>query len=226
MSAAATSFGVLAIAAGDYCNTINDVDAARTAAAVARQENALRQRRRASSMAVSSSAASSSAATQGSRPLSVALSSAKPSRALSSMKTVAEEEDKSATAAATDVEKAAPLKAVPWWRCKAAIVAVFAFATTTMLNESILDLYQFYATSTPCASRGKGAVALSEPLANDGLCLDVTKTSLTVAVGGAGVVAFSILAYPPMQRRYGVAFCCKFGLLVGAVMCLVFAASK
>lgn len=225
MSAAATSFGVLAIAAGDYCNTINDVDAARTAAAVARQENALRQRRRASSMAVSSSAASSSAATQGSRPLSGALSSAKPSRALSSMKTVAEEEDEP-TAAATDVEKAAPLKAVPWWRCKAAIVAVFAFATTTMLNESILDLYQFYATSTPCASRGKGAVALSEPLANDGLCLDVTKTSLTVAVGGAGVVVFSILAYPPMQRRYGVAFCCKFGLLVGAVMCLVFAASK
>ena len=31
---------------------------------------------------------------------------------------------------------------------------------------------------------------------------------------------------PPLQRRFGVAFCCKFGLLVGAVMCLVMAAAR
>lgn len=142
-----------------------------------------------------------------------------------------EEED-----TAADVEKAAASSApvaaapaavvVPWWRCKAALVAIFAFATTTMLNESILDLYQFYATSTPCLPRGPGGAQKLPDLANAGLCLDVTKTSLTVAVGGAGVVAFSILAYPPLQRRFGVAFCCKFGLLVGAVMCLVMAAAR
>ena len=228
LSAAATSFGVLAIAAGDYCNTINDVDAARTAAALARQQNALRHRRRASSIAAAASsaaasAASSAGATAGSGPLSGALSSAKPSSkpsskpstVLSSKKTGEADGDKSG-----DVEVAAAAKIVPWYRNRASLVAIFAFALTTMLNESILDLYQFYATSTPCPFPDRG------PALNAGLCLDVTKTSLTVAVGGAGVVAFSLFAYPPLQRRFGVAFCCKFGLFIGAVMCLVFATAR
>jgi len=228
LSAAATSFGVLAIAAGDYCNTINDVDAARTAAALARQQNALRHRRRASSIAAAASsaaasAASSAGATAGSGPLSGALSSAKPSSkpsskpstVLSSKKTGEADGHKSG-----DVEMAAAAKIVPWYRNRASLVAVFAFALTTMLNESILDLYQFYATSTPCPFPDRG------PALNAGLCLDVTKTSLTVAVGGAGVVAFSLFAYPPLQRRFGVAFCCKFGLFVGAIMCLVFATAR
>ena len=217
LSAAATSFGVLAIAAGDYCNTINDVDTARTAAAVARQQNALRQRRRASSLAT---AASSAVASAGSRPplSSGAPSSAKPSTVLSSKKT--EDKDKNTDAGDAEKANAAEAAVVPWWRCRAALVAVIAFATTTMLNESILDLYQFYATSTPCAVRD------GPPLANDGLCLDVTKTSLTVSVGGAGVVAFSLLGYPPLQKRFGFAAMCKFGLLVGIVMCLVMAAAR
>jgi MFS family permease len=115
---------------------------------------------------------------------------------------------------------AAAAMIVPWYRNRASLVAIFAFALTTMLNESILDLYQFYATSTPCPFPDRG------PALNAGLCLDVTKTSLTVAVGGAGVVAFSLFAYPPLQRRFGVAFCCKFGLFVGAIMCMVFATAR
>ena len=181
----------------------------------------------------------SAAATPGGA-ISGALSSAKPSTALSPRKTTTKEKDEGKEDTAADVEKAAAAatataaeaeakaatpaaaaaSAVPWYRYRPALVAVFAFATTTMLNESVLDLYQFYATSTPCRSPG------GPPVANAGLCLDVTKTSLTVAVGGAGVVAFSILAYPPLQRRFGVAFCCRFGLAVGALTCLALAAAK
>lgn len=224
LSAAATSFGVFAIAAGDYCNTINDVDTARTAAAVARQQNTQRQQRRATSSGLSRPSAAAFP------PLSsVALSSAKPSTVSSSMK---KDEDGEKDSKAGNVGKAAgaalaetttttaTAATVPWWRCRPTLVAIFAFATTTMLNESVLDLYQFYATSSPCAAKG------DPPLVRAGLCLDVTKTSLTVSVGGAGVVAFSLLGYPPLQKKFGVAAMCRFGLLVGALMCLMMAAAR
>lgn len=54
-----------------------------------------------------------------------------------------------------------------------------------------------------------------------GLALPVAKLSWIVTLGGVCVVAFSLLAYPPLQRRIGVSKCATFGLAAGIPTALI-----
>lgn len=114
----------------------------------------------------------------------------------------------SAAAVAADAEAAAAPAARPWWRHRPALLSIFAYAAVTFLFDGFLDLIYLYASAPRNA-------------AVPGLALKINAVTAVTALGGAAVVLFSLVAYPPLQRRIGVARCCRAGLAAGVPMTLV-----
>jgi MFS family permease len=95
-----------------------------------------------------------------------------------------------------------------WWRDRRALTAIVAYAAITFLFDSLTDTVSLFASAPRTADV-------------PGLALPVQLLTWAQAVSGVCIVAFSVLAYPPLQRAVGVARCATFGLAAGVPAALV-----
>lgn len=95
-----------------------------------------------------------------------------------------------------------------WWRDRRALTAIVAYAAVTLLFDSLADTVSLFASAPRSADV-------------PGLALPVQLLTWSQAVAGLCIVAFSVLAYPPLQRAAGVARSAALGLAAGGPAALV-----
>ena len=110
--------------------------------------------------------------------------------------------------AAADAEAATPPKPKPWYRHRPALLSILAYAAVTFLFDAYMDLIQLYGSAPHNA-------------AVPGLDLTAEQLPFILSLGGACVVAFSVLAYPHIQRAIGVGRCARYGLAAGVPTALI-----
>ena len=99
-------------------------------------------------------------------------------------------------------------KPKPWFRHRPALLSIMAYAAVTLLFDPYLDLVYLYGSAPHDASA-------------PGLALPLDRLSWIMSLGGACVVAFSLLAYHHIQRAVGVARCARYGLAAGIPTALI-----
>jgi hypothetical protein len=140
-----------------------------------------------------------------------------------------------ATAVVGGAEAGAPATPPPWWRHRPALLSIFAYAAVTFLFDGVMvagclgrERAPPRATAHPLSPSPQGFLDLVYLYASaprnasvPGLALKINAVTAVTSLGGAAVVLFSLAAYPPLQRRIGVARCCRAGLAAGIPMTLV-----